>query len=78
MIDKCITVVCGAGGQCGVVFMYVHGPCNKNKNAAQLDHVLVFPMPQSQALIDPVTRLEYDFSGCYEVNQYTARVRGLL
>lgn len=34
-----------------MVFMYVHGPCNKNKNAAQLDHVLVFPMPQSQALI---------------------------
>lgn len=34
-----------------MVFMYVHGPCNKNKNAAQLGHVLVFPMPQSQALI---------------------------
>lgn len=36
-------------------------------------HYIVFPV-----LSDPVTRLEYDFSGCYEVNQYTARVRGLL
>ncbi|CAM0944813.1 unnamed protein product [Alopecurus aequalis] len=23
-------------------------------------------------LSDPITRLEYDFSGCYEINQYTA------
>ena len=30
----------------------------------------VFPV-----LSDPITRLEYDFSGCYEINQYTAHVR---
>lgn len=26
-----------------------------------------------KVLSDPITRLEYDFSGCYEINQYTAR-----
>jgi hypothetical protein len=26
-------------------------------------------------LSDPAKRLEYDLSGCYEINQYTLRVR---
>jgi hypothetical protein len=42
--------------------------------------VLEFLFPDSlyhvfPVLSDPITRLEYDFSGGYEINQYTARVR---
>jgi hypothetical protein len=44
-------------------------------NCSQTLLTYIFGSILSPVLSDPGKRLEYDLSGCYEINQYTLRVR---